>query len=309
MGKSAIENQMIKIFKHVRQNSYGTRARYKGSCASFVLYLSNKFKVQNIRNIQDKHVVDYIRDRQKLGIAAKTIKNDLGAIRYMHDQISNAKYELSTNQGLKKKYGLELDKTPHINGDRSWTHEEYEQMQRIAEQLGRADVRDVMKLCRSMGLRITEAVAVSRAQAERAIRTGVYEVKGEAKNGKLRDVPLSHEAEKVFKIRLKSTGRGHRLFVPSDKKTHEVVNQLEKFLGHHRDKAITVEGMQRRTYKRDGEVHVNDLTFHGLRYAYVQDRMEQEMSRGLSMEQAAVVVTKEVGHERIEVINIYMGGK
>ncbi|TGN30380.1 hypothetical protein [Lysinibacillus sp. S2017] len=50
------------------------------------------------------------------------------------------------------------------------------------------------------------------------------------------------------------------------------------------------------------------LTYHGLRYGYVQGRVSEEMAKGFNYEQAASIVTKEVGHSRIDVIKIYMGG-
>ena len=55
--------------------------------------------------------------------------------------------------------------------------------------------------------------------------------------------------------------------------------------------------------------HINELTFHGLRYAYVQDRVQQEIDKGFTLEQATERVTKEVGHERTDVIYVYLGGK
>jgi hypothetical protein len=42
---------------------------------------------------------------------------------------------------------------------------------------------------------------------------------------------------------------------------------------------------------------------------YVQDRMKQELENGLQADRAAALVSKEVGHERIDVIEIYRGGK
>ena len=53
------------------------------------------------------------------------------------------------------------------------------------------------------------------------------------------------------------------------------------------------------------KTHTNELTFHGLRYNYIQFRMQQEMEKGYSLEQAAARITQEVGHERTDVIKIY----
>jgi integrase/recombinase XerD len=51
------------------------------------------------------------------------------------------------------------------------------------------------------------------------------------------------------------------------------------------------------------------ITYHGLRYNYVQERMAQQMAKGFNEEQAALVVSKEVGHERIDVIAVYQAGR
>lgn len=310
-GKSPIMAQMEKVFRHARAGSFGTRSRYESSCRNFVVFLNDRFKMKNLRNLQDKHVIAYVEHRQSENIAAKTLKNDLGAIRYMHDMIPNAKHELSDNEGLKT-HGILLDKTPAVKGDRAWTSSEYNGIQQFARETiqsgGRgaataADMRDVMQLARTMGLRVTEAVAMSRAQAEEALRTGIYQVKGEAKNGKWRQVPLSAQGRVVMENRIKEVPRGERLFILPGEKTHEAVNRIEKFLQNNREPFETAEGREMRMY----ESKPNSLTYHGLRYNYVQDRMQQEMNRGFSKIQAAQIVTKEVGHERVEVIDVYLG--
>ena len=315
-GKSPIMAQMEKVFRHTRANSFGTRARYESSCRNFVQYLNDKFKLKNLRNLQDKHVVAYIEYRQSERIASKTLKNDLGAIRYMHDMLPKVKYELSDNKGLKEHFSINLDKTPAIKGNRAWTKQEYESMQKLASEViqkggkgaGTAkDIKDILKLCRTMGMRVTEAVAMTRSQAEQALRTGIYQIKSEAKNGKWRQVPVSTEAQKIFENRLKETPRGERFFVNQGEKTHLSVNRVEKFLHRYREKVETQEGIKLRTWEKDGKTTTNELTFHGLRYNYVQDRVQQEIDKGFSLDQAASRVTQEVGHERIDVIHVYLG--
>lgn len=305
MGKSTIEVQVEKIFKHTRQGSFATRARYKDSCMLFVRFCIEKFKMQNVRNIHDKHVAAFILERQQSGLSAKTIKGDLSALRYLHDQVQKPRYTLSDNKQLQDQYQFKLEKTPTVNGDRSWTVQEYEAMKGLAVDCGNHRVADCLVLARTMGLRVTEAAAVSRAQAEEALRTGRYHVKGEAKNGKQRHVPLSQEGRKLLEHRVVQTARGQRLFILPGEKTHQVVNRMEKFIAYHRNKILTQEGVNQRIDKRDGSIR--SLTFHGLRYGYVQERMAAEMEKGYSRDQAALLVSKEVGHERIDVIKIYEG--
>ena len=317
-GNSPIMAQMEKIFRHTRANSFSTRARYESSCRKFVQFVNDQFKMKNLRNLQDKHIAAFIEHRQQVdGVAPKTLKNDLGAIRYMHDMIPKVKYELLDNKDLQQIYSLKIDKTPAINGNRAWTNQEYEGMEKLASEIitkrskgfeTARDIPDILKLCKTMGLRITEAVAMTRSQVEKAVRTGVYQVKGEAKNGKWRQVPVSEEAQKIFDSRLQETPRGGRFFVNEREKTHQAVNRFEKFIERHRKKIETKEGVELRTWERDGKTSTNELTFHGLRYNYVQDRVQGEIDKGFSLEQAAARVTQEVGHERTDVIRIYLGG-
>jgi integrase/recombinase XerD len=308
-GKSAPEMQMEKIFRHTRAGSFGTRARYRDTCRNFAKFVAEKFRVQNLKNVADKHIVAYAKNRINEGIAAKTLKNDLAAIRYAHDQIANPRYSISNNQQLKEKFGLELDKTPEINGNRAWTAEEYARIKDLATRAGRPEIADVMTLCRTMGLRIAVASAIRRSQAENALRTNIYQVKNEAKNGKWREVPLSPQAREIFEKRMAETPRGGRLFVQQSEKTHEVINRFEKFLQNNRGKIETAEGRELRTWEKYGKTNTNELTYHGLRYCYVQERMAEETDKGLSWKEAAQTVTKEVGHERTDVIQVYTAGK
>lgn len=313
-GLSAVASQCAKLFKHTRSGSYATRARYESSCKQFINFLDDKYKMKNLRNLQDKHIVAYIQYRQELGISDKTLKGDLGAIRYMHDLVPNAKYELSTNENLVKSYEVQLGKTPAVKGDRAWTQKEYEDMRTLADNLSQQegyrgltakDVRDILPICRTMGLRITEVVAMKRSQVEHALRTGIYEVKGEAKNGLHRSVRLSNDARGGLATRIAQIERGGLVFVREGEKVHQAVNRCEKFLGRHRELIETSKGQSQRMY----EGKSNKLTYHGLRYGYVQDRVVEEMEKGFNYEQAALIVTREVGHSRIDVIKIYMGGK
>jgi len=309
-GHSAIMNQTIKLFKHTRSGSYATRDRYLKSCKSFINFLDQRFKMKNLKNLQDKHVVAYVEYRQSEGISDKTIKNDLGAIRYLHDMIPDAKHTLSTNQQLKDQYDVYLEKTIAVDGDRSWTPTEYNHMQQLLSQQAThspiaAITRDVCVIARTMGLRVSEAVCMRRSQAERAIRTGMYQVLGEAKNGMHRSVPLSPEVRSLLLERLPSVERGGRIFVSEGDKAHQVVNRIEKHLERVRGAVTTSEGAQRRLSIK-GEV--KPLTFHGLRYNYVQDRMKEEQEKGSSWKDAAQIVTREVGHGRVDVIKVYTNG-
>lgn len=315
LKKSDVEKQVDRIFRHVRQNSYGTRAKYHKSASNFAKWLNENFKTQNLRNLHDKHLVAYIEYRQDAGIAPKTIKTDLSAIRFMHSQISNPRYELSENKELGQKYGLKLGKTPAVKGDRAWTEKEYQGFKDFCVENGRQDVADIATLCRTMGLRITEAVAIKRSQAEQALRTGIHKVMSEGKNGLKKNiqcnrlVPLSPEAREVFERRMQETPRGGKLFIENGENTHHVVDRYEHYLNYHRNKIETKEGIKQRTWTKYGVTHQNEITWHGLRYGYAQERLSQELKAGQRYRIASKKVSKELGHGRISVMSTYLGGK
>ncbi|MNW49026.1 hypothetical protein D3C74_264260 [compost metagenome] len=73
MGKTTVEVQVEKIFKHTRQGSYATRDRYKDSCLMFVRFCASSFKMQNVRNLSDKHIVAFVQSRQRAGSSARMI--------------------------------------------------------------------------------------------------------------------------------------------------------------------------------------------------------------------------------------------
>src|SRR5699024_3758972 len=79
------------------------------------------------------------------------------------------------------------------------------------------------------------------SQAVQALKTNIYQVKGEAKNGKWRKVRLSPEGREMLERRLLTTSRGESVFVQGQK-THETRNDIAKFIAKHRNHVISKEG-------------------------------------------------------------------
>jgi integrase/recombinase XerD len=313
-GLSSLEQQVQKVFKHTRAGSYGTRAKYEGNAMRAAKWISQEFKLQSLKNLQDKHVAAYAKHLQAYDYKPKTIKDNLSAIRYMHDNAPQTKHTLSDNRTLQQEYKFTIPKVQTIKGDRGWTNEEFSRMQEVTIEVGSQtakDYHDVSVMARTMGLRVAEATLGDRSQAEEALRSGVYHIGKEAKNGRERDVKLSPEGRQVLEERVANTPRGGKLFVRTNEKSHHAIDRIEQFNKNHREKVETSGGKAQRTWtdKHQGKVYTNNLTVHGLRYNYIQDRVQQEMDKGYNREQAAQIVTKEVGHNRADVIYIYLGGK
>ncbi|WML43118.1 site-specific integrase [Neobacillus sp. PS3-40] len=313
-GLSSLEQQVQKVFKHTRASSYGTRAKYKGNVMRAAKWISQEFKLQSLKNLQDKHVAAYAKHLQAYDFKPKTIKDNLSAIRYMHDNAPQTKYKISDNKTLQQEYKFTIPKVQTIKGDRGWTNEEFSRMQEVTREVGSQaakDYHDVSVMARTMGMRVAEAALGGRFQAEEALRCGIYHIGKEAKNGRERDVKLSPEGRQVLESRVASTPRGGKLFVRTNEKSHHAIDRIEQFNQNHREKVETLSGRLQRTWtdRHQEKAYTNNLTLHGLRYNYIQDRVKQEIDKGFTREQAAQIVTKEVGHNRADVIYIYLGGK
>lgn len=87
----ALIAQLDKLARHNRQESYKTRQRYYEAMRRFCRFLAEEYRLQKLTNISGKHLVDYVRHLQENGKAASTIKTELAAIRFWHDQISNTR--------------------------------------------------------------------------------------------------------------------------------------------------------------------------------------------------------------------------
>lgn len=136
---------------------------------------------------------------------------------------------------MKGLYNIQLEQTRAVKGDRAWKTDEYEAMKQLLSEQAKTAAsntpqitHDIAVLARTMGLRVAEGVCMRRSQAENALRSGVYEVQGEAKGGKHRHVALSPEARDMLNERLKHVARGERVFVAQGEKAHQVVNPYRK---------------------------------------------------------------------------------
>jgi site-specific recombinase XerC len=286
-----LEMQMKKVFREAVRATRGemsaqTHFRHRDSMAVFLRFCAEQFRLQKIQNIKNKHLRAYIDWRRENGITEKTIKQDLSAIRFFH-RFAGAGSKLAPNEVLG------LGHTPAGKADRAWTPEEYARMLRLAQELNRRDVALTMQLARWMGLRIHECTRLSRDDAERALQSGVLEVKG--KGGKVRNVPVRPEAADALRQACEGLERNEKLFVPEGGKTHRIIGRIKDFIYRHRNKVT-------------GDEREAGITFHGLRHLYAQNRMREARGR-LGERGALLEVAQLLGHGRGEITRVYLGGK
>lgn len=284
-GVTNLLSQLEKLRRHNRQGSFKTKERYYEAMKRFCYFAAEQFRLQKLANICEKHIKAYVADMQERGLSASTIKTDLAAIRFWHDLIPYARYDIPPNNTL------ELERRTFGKVDRAWTHDEFTRMIDLCRKLSRTDYAAIFMMARHVGLRIHECFRIDTAIAEQAVKSGEITIKG--KGGKVRNVPINPIVKNELTSVLATTVRGCKLFVSDHMPTHLAIKQLQQFIIAHR-KEVQDEDSDR------------TITFHGLRHIYAVESYLSLVDAGCSEDVARVKVSQLLGHERGEVTRIYL---
>lgn len=276
-----LEVQYQKLFRHIKLGSFKTRERYGKAFVRFMVFAAEEYGLQKLANISEKHITAYVQFMQRKGLSASTIKTDLAAIRFFHDQMPYTRYTLPDNTVLL------LEQRTFGGVDRTWNKREFDLMCAKAINLGAKDCLALLTLGRYAGLRLEECFRVDTNAAKRALDTGILHVKG--KGGLERDVPIDENIRTALQETLQDVPTGQKLFVQPDYKTHLAMKRLQSFIAYHR-KAFT----QRQ------------ITFHGLRHTFAQEQYEKLIQDGASTLAARKAVSELLGHHRDDVTRIYL---
>ena len=164
--------QANKLYRHNRQGSYKTKARYFEAYKRFLRYLGNTYRLEKLTNISGKHLSDYVAFMKQMDYSPSTMKTDLAAIRFWHDKIPNARYELPTNEDLnlaKRKFG---------GVDRTWSPAEYARMIGECWNMKRDDYEACIVIARYTALRLHEVMRIDTAIARAALKKRIPHDKG-----------------------------------------------------------------------------------------------------------------------------------
>ena len=277
--------QLAKLYRHNRQGSCKTRARYYEAMQRFCRFLAEVYRLERLANIAPKHIYAYVAYLQEGGKSASTIKTDLSAIRFFHDLIPNARYELPGNEDLC------LQRRTFGGVDRTWSAGEFNRMLDVALAAGRNDFVSALYLGRFAGLRIHECFRIDTATAAKAVKEKAITIKG--KGGLVRTVPLVPCVIERLQLHLTETFRGHKLFVPDDQETHKAIKELQMFIWRNRSLV-------------QDEDSTRPMTFHGLRHTYAAEKYQGFIDTGVTPFGARKAVSKLLGHGRDDVTNIYL---
>ena len=293
--------QVDAIYKHSNELSFKTRARYFEATKRFCKFLADNFRLQNFKNVKDRHFKAYV-EHLKENNAAATIQSDLSGIRYFHRK-SGSKNRLSPNSKLA------LPKRATGVKDHSFIAKEIADMRQLATKQGRQDVVIAIDFTEKFGLRLEEVCTLRVEYLISALKTGQLVIKG--KGGQTRAIDLNENQCGIITKYLdyaRCSGRYPRDYLISGSEKGGVQREkrsLQNWMSYNRNRFmlenradISEDGKKRRT---------ETISWHGLRHTYAQRTYENELKE--RPRRARKIVSENLGHHRTEVTRIYLADK
>lgn len=286
-----LEKQIERIFRNCRQGSIKTRIRYKDGAKHFAKFLAVVYKKQNMNNISNQSLEAYVEQSQESGYSTSYITTNMSAIRFCVNQIKDSRY-IKSNKELEVNNRTKEDR---IGPNRAWTRDQVTKMYRLAIGNGYSRVADIITLAYRQGLRLHEITRLDRATLLDSLRKDKITIKG--KGGLIRRVPIRDDLSRKHIKGLidKTPVNSYKVFVSSNEKTDSVINQVQNFIQNYRGGVIDPGGHQ--------------ITAHGLRHTYAQERYKELIEKGIREKNARLQVSKELGHFRPEITDIYLKSK
>ena len=293
--------QVDAIYKHSNELSFKTRARYFEATKRFCKFLADNFRLQNFKNVEDRHFKAYV-EHLKENNAAATIQSDLSGIRYFHRK-SGSKNRLSKNDKLS------LPKRATGKEDHSFLKTEIDSMRQLAIEQSRQDVVIAIDFACEFGLRLEEVCTLRVEYLMSALKTGQLVIKG--KGGQTRAIDLSAKQREIIQKYLdyaRCSGRYPKDYLISSSEKNGVKREkrsLQNWMSYNR-KNFIVEN--REDLSEDGKKRRTEtVSWHGLRHTYAQRTYENELKA--RPRKARKIVSENLGHHRTEVTRIYLADK
>lgn len=304
---SMLNGQAERIYGE-RRHSFRTEANYKQGMSEFVKYLAAESKINKIENFKAKDIFGFVENLKENGVSASTQKTYLSAIRDFADRSGIDSRRIPDNKRL------DLDKRIFGHVDRSWTEKEFQDFKVIAE---RYDIEKgegpkmelILEVARNFGCRLEGILGMDLNSVKKALETG--ELATREKNGKENIKPVESLKQREILQRVKALGEENqqrKIFVHNNFKS--TYREVQNFIGNNnkdiQDQDRINNADARIAYKETGEVHKGNLTIHGLRHTYAKEQYQKALEEGLTEKEAALKVSKIMGHNREQVTKIYL---
>lgn len=295
MAKKAFQRSVQGLLKHNKEGSFSTYANRCARISQIMRQLTERYPdLQDIRQLKTRHI-DYLVERwQSENLSAGTIKNRMSDLRWIAAKIDK--------QNIVKRTNAEYDIARRV-----YTDNEYNAAKTLTdgqiESVSDRFVRMSLRLQREFGLRREEAIKFSPRYADQGDYIRLKDTW--CKGGRAREIPLTNERQRALLDEIREFCREHKAtaLIPPERNYKQ---QLKAYENH----------------TARNEIYRN----HGLRHEYAQQRYFEltgweAPKRGgmvageMTPQQreidhlARLKISAELGHNREEITNVYLGGK
>jgi len=284
-----LNHQLKQLCQHNREGSFGTQVRRERELTLIANQLHELgYRGMNDHSIKPKHVEALVEHWLETDVATGTIKNRMAAVRWWARKVNRQNVVACSNDH----YGI--------------PNRQFVTNISRAKSVVEADLAKVRDEHVRMSLELQQAFGLRREEAIKFIT--VYADQGDhltlkpswTKGGKARTLPVRTPGQREVLDRAhKLAGKGS--LIPSNRDYRQ---QLRIYEGHTLRAGLS--------------------KMHGLRHAYAQQRYEElagwkspaaggPPSKSLTREQrdqdhhARLIISRELGHERRQVVSVYLG--
>jgi integrase len=284
-----LNHQLKQLCRHNREGSFGTQNRRERELTLIANELHGiGFRGMNSHSLKPKHVEGLVRQWLENEVAAGTIKNRMAAVRWWARKVNRQNVVARSNDfyGIPNRiFVTDSSKAKSVSAA---------QLEKVRDQ----HVRMSLELQQAFGLRREEAIKFMPSYADQ--RDHIVLKPSWTKGGKARTLPIrTPEQREVLDRAHMLAGKGS--LIPSQR---NYIQQLRIYEGHTLRAGLS--------------------KMHGLRHAYAQHRYEEltgwkspaaggPTSKSLHSEQrdqdhqARLIISRELGHERRQVVSVYLG--
>jgi site-specific recombinase XerD len=281
--------QLKQLCRRNRDGSYRTQADRERQLTLIANQLhALGYRKMNAQSLKPKHVEALVKYWQGEDISVGAIKNRLTVIRWWAQKVNRQNVVARSNDH----YGIpDRQFVTNVSKARTVTEPDLERVRDL-------HVRMSLELQQAFGLRREEAIKFQPSFADQ----GEYiALKASwTKGGKSREIPVRTEAQRSVLNRARQLA-GNGSLIPSARNYRQ---QLRIYERHTANAGLS--------------------KMHGLRHAYAQQRYQEltgwrapaaggPIVKALTAEQkrvdqeARLIISRELGHERIQVVGIYLG--
>lgn len=302
--KRNLLNQTLPVIDRSNQGSFKTRRRYKAVMNRFCGYLGENTTLQNFRNVEVRHVRNYVEHLQINGCKPGYILTELSGIKWVHQRM-NPKRNLPKSN----KCFFVAKRQLYIK-DKSILPHEFDDLIKVALDMGRMDAVIEAYMDRYFGLRHEEFVTLRVHQIEYALKYKQLNLTN-TKGGRPRDIPVETKMQENILRRVlvyaQKNGKSSMDYVICDNHTNSVKKKsksLDNWMNNNKKKFMDPE---RTKYKSPGKrPREQSIHWHSLRHLFYQETKERYKAEGkMTDAQIERELSESMGHSRNDVNNTY----